>query len=318
MSVGIIGAGISGLACARELVAKGLQVTILEKSRSYGGRCASKSWKGHSVDHGAQYFTMSDESFAGVVRTTLGEELQTLTAPILDELGQVVPTKNRHRYYHGRGNRFLGLQFAEGLDVRHETLVEELNCKTSKIEMGGEFFDAVVSSLPTPQLAQLLGWMDSPVKYVPCLTVLFEYEGAWLGNSRDQYAISSMDETQNVMWSACENHKTSRIQGDSTVFVVHASESFSARHLDTEPAQYITLLQKDLEQKWKLPSSKFKDQLLHRWRYARPAASAPAAFPPLPRGLFLSGDGTTKARIENVWLSGVQAAGKVLSFLNPS
>lgn len=65
----IVGAGISGLLCARELVARGLPVVVLEKSRGYGGRMATKYVSSSAAspgiagadvvryDQGAQFFT---------------------------------------------------------------------------------------------------------------------------------------------------------------------------------------------------------------------------------------------------------------------
>jgi predicted NAD/FAD-dependent oxidoreductase len=38
--VAVIGAGISGLVCARLLVEQGMEVTVIEKSRGVGGRMA--------------------------------------------------------------------------------------------------------------------------------------------------------------------------------------------------------------------------------------------------------------------------------------
>jgi renalase len=82
----IIGAGMTGLSAAQVLVAKGLKVTILEKSRGrsnsmvdgrfstimplvsdrgigVGGRMATRRIQGHRFDHGAQYFTARDPEF---------------------------------------------------------------------------------------------------------------------------------------------------------------------------------------------------------------------------------------------------------------
>ncbi|MCG8587547.1 MAG: FAD-dependent oxidoreductase, partial [Pirellulales bacterium] len=63
-TVAIIGAGISGLICARRLVDHGFSVTIFEKSRGTGGRMAVRRFDGGvGIDHGAQYFTARDPVF---------------------------------------------------------------------------------------------------------------------------------------------------------------------------------------------------------------------------------------------------------------
>ena len=63
LKIAIIGAGIAGVSATNALNARGCNVTLFEKSRGYGGRCATKRWEGHTVDHGAQYFTIRDERF---------------------------------------------------------------------------------------------------------------------------------------------------------------------------------------------------------------------------------------------------------------
>ncbi len=66
--VAVVGAGISGAACARALVQAGVHVTVFDKSRGPGGRMSTRraeSVDGHPLafDHGAQYFTARDPAF---------------------------------------------------------------------------------------------------------------------------------------------------------------------------------------------------------------------------------------------------------------
>lgn len=60
----MVGAGISGLTCARELIRRGHTVTVFEKSRGAGGRASTRRRGGWRFDHGAQYFTARDARFA--------------------------------------------------------------------------------------------------------------------------------------------------------------------------------------------------------------------------------------------------------------
>jgi phytoene dehydrogenase-like protein len=52
--VTIIGAGLAGLACAKDLIAKGLRVEILEASDRPGGRVRTDSYRGFQLDRGFQ------------------------------------------------------------------------------------------------------------------------------------------------------------------------------------------------------------------------------------------------------------------------
>lgn len=54
MHVLIIGAGLGGLTCARELERRGIDVTVLEASDGVGGRVRSDSYKGFILDRGFQ------------------------------------------------------------------------------------------------------------------------------------------------------------------------------------------------------------------------------------------------------------------------
>ena len=55
----IIGGGLSGIMAARTLLNKGIKdILIVEKSRSVGGRLATRRIDKGKADHGAQFFTV--------------------------------------------------------------------------------------------------------------------------------------------------------------------------------------------------------------------------------------------------------------------
>lgn len=54
--VAVIGAGLSGLTCAQQLIAAGYRVCILDKSRGLGGRMATRRVNDQPVDHGLRYW----------------------------------------------------------------------------------------------------------------------------------------------------------------------------------------------------------------------------------------------------------------------
>ncbi len=67
----IVGAGLSGLVAARELTKKGLNVTVLDKGRSVGGRLATRRIADGVADHGAQFFTARTNTFKAEVKQWL-------------------------------------------------------------------------------------------------------------------------------------------------------------------------------------------------------------------------------------------------------
>ena len=64
----VIGAGMSGIACARALQAKGVTVRLIDKGRSIGGRMSTRRaavfGKTITFDHGAQYLDQSEDAAA--------------------------------------------------------------------------------------------------------------------------------------------------------------------------------------------------------------------------------------------------------------
>ena len=285
---------MAGVSAANALIARGCTVTVFEKSRGFGGRCATKRWEGHTVDHGAQYFTIRDERFRVAVQAASGDALMELQAPVLDETGRELPDSGR--WFHRDGNSRLVRDLARGLDVKTETTIERAE---NLLRRAGGNFDHVVSTAPFPQTARLFE-ISAAFDYVPCLTVLLAYRREWLGRTRECYAIS--DHPGPLAWSACENHKPGRIAAGQTVMVAQMSGAFSREHLERTPDEFAAMVRPLIEERWKLPAETFVAALGHRWRYARVACMMhPIRFAP---GLHFTGDALTSSRLEDAWLAG--------------
>lgn len=307
MRIAIIGAGISGLVCARRLVAEGNEVLILEKSRSLGGRCASRKFGNHVVDSGVQYFTLRDPKVRQEVEAVTRGQLKTITAPI-DEHGKVY-REGEERFYVAEGNNRLGKVLAEGLEVRKETEVGAVVLRGKKWEVAGELFDGVVSSAPWPQSAALFGMRADEVAFEPNLTACLEYVSPWSGA---RYATLDSTGQEPLAWVGCENAKEGRIQKGKSVYVVQASTAYSRANLELDPTIWMQDLQARVEKEWGLDAGKRGATFGHRWRYARRARGEvqPVA---LPQGLYLCGDSVTDSRVESVWKSGIDVAERILS-----
>lgn len=311
MKIGVIGAGISGLVCARALQKTGHQVVVMEKSRSLGGRCASRKFGDHVVDHGLQYFTLRDVAVRQEVEELAGEELRKLAAPILQaEPRGTLYREGEERFYLGSGNRQLGKLLAQGLEVILETEVTPVEKIRGKWKLAGKEFDAVVSSAPWPQTAALLGLPPTEPAYEPCLTVLLEYRQ---GRAEGEGAYARRDDSGKdpLAWIACENIKEGRVAEGCTVYVVQASPEYSRQNLGQNPEFWASDLQVLLEKAWNLDSSQRGSVFAHRWKFARRNEAAPVV-KDLPKGIFVCGDSLTHSRLESVWKSGRTAADFVL------
>jgi renalase len=288
--IAIIGAGLAGIAAARGLLRRGAAVTLLEKSRGYGGRCASKRWEGHVIDHGAQYFTMRDDHFREAAIAACGEALWRLEMPVRDENGRELPDSGR--WIHREGNSRLARELAKGLEIRTECQIEDARSLLAD-------FDQVVSTAPWPQTTRLFG-IEHAFDYIPCLAVVLAYHGEWIGRTRETYAFSSPGTA--LAWTACENHKPGRIAPGFTVLVAHLGEAFSREHLEKPPAEYPALVRSMVEERWEIPADACAGAFGHRWRLAR--VDAPITVPALPPRLHFVGDALRRSRVEDAWLAG--------------
>lgn len=290
--IAIIGAGLAGIAAARGLQERGATLTLLEKSRGLGGRCATKRWLGHAVDHGAQYFTMRDPRFREAAMAACGATLIRIEEPVRDERGDPLP--DSERWYHRYGNSRLARDLGAGLEIRTECPVDDARALLQD-------HDQVVSTAPWPQTARLFG-LEAASDYVPCLAVVLAYRGEWIGLTRDTYAFRAPD--NDLAWTACENHKSGRVAPGQTVLIAHLGETFSREHLERAPSEYPELVKPLVEERWDLPGSAFSDAFGHRWRLAR--VEAPFTPPQLPPRLHFAGDALLRSRVEDAWLAGRQ------------
>lgn len=288
--IAIIGAGLSGIAVARGLTQRGAAVTLMEKSRGFGGRCASKRWDGHVIDHGAQFFTMRDEQFREATVAACGDALVQLNKPVRDEIGHELPDSSR--WIHRDGNSRLARDLAKGLEVRTECQIEDAHSLLAE-------FDQVVSTAPWPQTAKLFG-IEHVFDYLPCLAVVLAYHGEWIGRSSETYAFSAPGTA--LAWTACENHKPGRIAPGFTVLIAHLGEAFSREHLEKMPAEYPALVRSMVEKRWEIPADAFASAFGHRWRLGRVAS--PLTVPALPARMHFVGDAMRRSRVEDAWLTG--------------
>lgn len=180
--IAVIGAGLAGIAAAHALTSRNAHVTIFEKSRGYGGRCATKRWQGHVVDHGAQYFTLRDERFKHAVEQACGDAIHRLELPVRDEENRILGDTGR--WFHRDGNSRLARDLAKGLEVRTETPVEDAPALLQE-------FDHVICTAPWPQTAKLWGLDEHEIEYIPCLAAVFAYRGDGLGRTQETYAFRS-------------------------------------------------------------------------------------------------------------------------------
>ncbi|MCE0498450.1 MAG: NAD(P)-binding protein [Methylacidiphilales bacterium] len=311
--IAIIGAGISGLSCAQALHAAGVDVRLYERGPTVGGRCATRLWQGHLVDYGVQYFTATTSDFKRELLNRL-RQFRPIISPVLDDTGTTFPSPSGPRFYVLQGNNYFAHVLSRGLDIRLNTAAKTISFLSSGLNCLGETYRAVISSMPGPQTARLFDLARSPVDYEPCIVAFLEYAGVGVGLARENYARTWAGGQHNIIASFCENHKVGRIVGQKTVFVVQASPAFSREYEGVPPETYLSILGRENEELWRIPSGLLTAGSVHRWVFGRPQ-DGPRHPIDLPAGAFYCGDSRTDSTVENVWLDGVNVAREVLNHL---
>ena len=275
----VIGAGISGLIAARRLQKVGWDVTVLEKSRGFGGRMATRRFEDANFDHGAQYFTMHSMFFRSLV-----EDLQDQSL-VKGWCRGFLNTDRQHiidgyqRFYAPRGMNSIAKFIAEPLNVQRETLVRQLVQRVDHWQVytqSGAVFeaDALVLTAPVPQSLKLLEKAEDfelsekqhtqlkALKYDPCLTLMARLEGP--SGLAEPGAIRIQDPMSPLAWIA---DNTQKGISEVSCVTIHGTPHFSRKHwkVPREEAG---------EKLWQAAqhylSAGCVQQQTHGWRFAQP------------------------------------------------
>jgi predicted NAD/FAD-dependent oxidoreductase len=309
----VVGAGLSGVACARELRAAGMDVRVLDRGHRPGGRMATRRLWDRPVDLGASYVTVSDDDFGAVVDDWRRRGLARPWTDTFCALGDGAPVAKRGPLRWGTpgGLRSLVEDLAADLDVER---CEVATLAGLRAEAGGA---AIVLALPDPQARRLVV-DDHPVaahldrEFEPVLALAARWpERTWDDVSptgRFEGAFVNGDAV--VGWVADDGRRRG---DDAPVLVVHSTPDFARRHLE-DPAAAGPGLVRSVRSLLSGPEP--AGVHVHRWTFARPVGERTAthALVEDPDGLVgLCGDGWGAApKVETAWLSG-RALGRALA-----
>lgn len=317
-SIAIIGAGIAGLACARRLTRPDVVVKLFDKSRSVGGRLATRRAPFGAgelrFDHGAQYFTARGSAFQGVVDTLRSSGAVAAWAAPLTYLaaGATRVGGDTAHFVGAPSMNAVAKALAVGLDVTPNARVVALQRTPAGwgLRFGDDTtagpFDAVVVATPAEQgvglledAAPALALQAAAARTAPCWAGLFAFDQP---PNPDFEALCLADHPV-LAWLAHDSAKPGR-NAAASCWVAHAREEWSRAHLDITPDEAAAILQKTVCEIL-MASRRPIYAAAHRWRYAkveRTAASAHAFDPELRIGV--CGDWRLGARVEAAWLSG--------------
>jgi renalase len=292
--VAVVGAGLSGAACAHALREHGIVVDVIERGRAPGGRMASPMLHGRRVDVGAAYFTAKEPDFIAVVEQWAAHGLVrdwTDTFDVYSADGHD-RTSGPMRYAAPDGLRSL-VRAALPDGIRFEDAVGAL----ADLD-----HDAVVLAMPDPQAARLAPDATDWVTYEPVIAVA----AGWAQRSWPISDAAFVNDDSDVSMVADDGSR----RGDgAAVLVAHTTAQRARAHLD-RPDDAVAPVLEALRRTMNVTAAPEWTHA-HRWTFAKPVATHGDDNFGLTthegRPLGLCGDSWCPSgapRVESAWLSG--------------
>jgi predicted NAD/FAD-dependent oxidoreductase len=319
VTIAIVGGGVSGLSCARALGEAGRDVVVFDKGRRPGGRLATRETEAGAFEHGAQFFTVRDPSFAGEIdrRRDEGAVAEWKARIAYVGPGSISPARPSRRFVGVPSMAALAGAWAEGLDVRRLPIGRvspEGSGWVVHSPDGSSLgpYDHLVLALPAPQALPLLPAESSLVRglardrFEVCLAGMFDFPSElavpWDAAFVDGHPLT---------WLARESSRPGRAPGDR--WIVHAGHEWSASRAERpehERAEELLAALADLLGR-RPPEPVFART--HAWRAARPSDPRRDGSVLDPEtGVVVCGDWCAGARVEGAWTSGRHAAARIL------
>ena len=323
MRVGIVGAGIAGIAAGRRLHQAGIGVTLFEKSRGVGGRVATRRKDGFTWDIGATSVAMRGRSLDKVILEQLpADDRISVTKPIFvhDDL-RPQPGDGRSpvpRYAYRTGMTKLAKLLAEGLDIRFESPVDHIELRHDKYSLHGEEFDRLILTPPIPQTGLLLWGMDlrraiAQVRYRTCLSVGLGFAAPLPETS--YHALLDPSLRHPLSWLCLESVKVlDHAPTGSSAIIAQLGREFSRLNYETSDDELVRIVCGYLSRLYGPAFAQPAASTVMRWKYAQPESlidfdtANPEGTPVL-----IAGDALSGARIEEAYETGLMAAERILS-----
>jgi predicted NAD/FAD-dependent oxidoreductase len=344
--IAVVGAGISGLTCARALQAGGADVTVFDKGRFVGGRLASRERQGGQFDYGAQYFTVRSERFRlaveewtasgvvapwsghfgivrdGVITDSPPERTRYVGQPCMSSLGRHLsrdlPLLSLHRVVQLAFDQTLRTFQLSGGIVH--SAAQSGHDAEQFYRSGYEF---IVLNLPPAQICEFVSSLDDDclkdaighsdafkslqvVSLAPCFAAMVQFAGP-VDSSFDGLSVKGGA----LSWLARDSSKPGRPALES--WVLHGSAEWSKAHLEEDLEDVGQVLLAEMQTLFGRPLPAVVYLKTQRWRYALPEN-------PLADGFLLDadaalgycGDWCQGNNIEAAFLSGQKLAEQII------
>ncbi len=319
----VIGAGVAGLVCARELLATGGTVVVFERGETVGGRLCGWQTEAGYCDIGAQFLTVQQPLFADEVRRWVSADLlRTWGAEVADlSNGQAsIVAPGAPRFVGVPSMQRLAVHLAEGLDIVAGTEVRRIarsggtwhlfDSQDRHLSVAG--FDALVLAMPSGDALQLaqgltpLAARMERVRWDSCWSASLALSRA----SGIEFDGAFISDDPILAWAARENSKPMRAMGEGTSerWLLQARSAWSNNFPGLLPDEAARWMQRAFAARLARPLAQ-KSCVAMRWANATPVDPLVETFLwDEQAGIGFAGDWCGGARIESAFVSGLTLA----------
>jgi renalase len=335
LEIAIVGAGMAGIVCAKELQSAGQQgIAVFEKSRGVGGRLTTRRMFDTCVDRGTCSISPKSDRFRALFDRLITDnivESWTETTHTLTAAGELLTDPDIYpRYVAPNGMNQIAKYLATDLDIRlgQRAISIQPDGNLWRLKLDGAepaeiLARQVILAIPAPQAVDLLSPLADilpseflaslqAVDFSPSIAVAAGYTLTQLAEWETTYpqvkAVTCTDDPI-LAWVGVDSSK--RHQPAPPAFVLQSTAKFAAEYPNPEdiPSASLAMLERASdrflpwfrESQWQQP---------HLWRYAFPKSPRNDAFLSidLPAPLFCTGDWCRGYKVEDAYLAGLAVA----------
>lgn len=281
-NIAIIGAGISGLVLASNLVAHGYYVTLFEKSRGGSGRTSTRYADTYEFDHGSPYFTTRTPEFKAFASDMLAKNVISQWQPKINTIAiDSKPFKSAwfepHYVGYGRMNnlaKYLLSEISDKITLHLGTEISKIENKNQitlidKKEQSYNGFDRLVITAPAPQAYNLLP-NDVPYREKIKSVEMSPAYCVMIGLKKPLKTETGLYICKDEMIDKIiiNSDKPERPQS-ATSLVVISNPDWALAHVDEDVPQMQEILWQRIQELLNTETLVPEYMTTHRWRYAK-------------------------------------------------
>jgi renalase len=329
--IAVIGAGVAGLTCAQKLHQAGRSVVVLDKSRGWGGRLATRRLANTHADHGVCYLQPKGELFSQLINELVGVGVLRIWTDGIHQLSATgilqPPSKFSLRYAAPLGATAIAKYLGRGLEVINSQQITTLSALDDVWQLNAidpqwsvMAKQVVIATPPAQALVIAKDLLDhdlihqiSNVQFTKSLTAIAVFpqhqqldaaQLPWRG-------IQGVDHPV-LGWIGLDSSK--QLIPSQPVLVIQSSGTFAQQHFNDSDLAVVG------QQLWATaaayaPGLESPELLqVHRWGYAFAQNPLPNLFLAAPTAtpLYFCGDWCGGDRVESAFLSGTAVANRIL------